>query len=662
MTTTLLGKVVITPRGAYDPSTAYVGLDLVTYNGSSYLAMQPVTGVTPSDDGINYQLSAAGGALTPEAAAASQAAIDAASAAGTSAGTATAKASAASDSADTSAAAANTSSTKAAEALASANSAASDAASAAAQAQIATDKAASVYGDLASTAPGKGAAQVGFLQSGVGASPRTAQDKLREVLSSADTGSTGKALIKFKETVNGDNLVMHPTINLMADDISGSTISGGGNSANPNLIGYNEFLDSISGDGATNNWTTSYDVASLPSVKVQLIRSDGVRVTVTTSCDIVASGSKAAVTYPKAGHFVNDGTGGSEGANPYVLTSQSLLISVNGVVVNVGSGCDYSGILYGYDNIISQGIMNQASGAHHRVVGGSHNSCFGGSYNRISAGDYGGIFAGTGTWLTASGSGNLALGSSNSRGFGSGPVVLIGGSGHRVSGVNAGAMGTGHTVSANGALALNRNNTVSASDSLAFGTLNTVSAVYSWSGGYGCSVSGAGYAAAWGRANSVTAQYATAKGYQAVGRCIGGDYLAGGQIAAAGDAQGFVVQVKAQTTNATATTLTVGTGATFITGPDNGAVAFTALVVAFEPATGDSKAIELKGLVKRSGSSTSIVGSLTSTVIGAAAGASAWTATATISAGTAGFRIVGTGEASKTINWSARVQVGEVSG
>lgn len=52
----LIGKVAVTPRGAYNPATSYTKLDTLTYNGSSYMALQPVTGVTPTDDGVNYQL------------------------------------------------------------------------------------------------------------------------------------------------------------------------------------------------------------------------------------------------------------------------------------------------------------------------------------------------------------------------------------------------------------------------------------------------------------------------------------------------------------------------------------------------------------------------------------------------------------------------------
>ena len=54
--TTLLGKVVITPRGNYDPAVAYVPLDVVTYQGSSYLVRQDVQGIAPIDAVLSYQL------------------------------------------------------------------------------------------------------------------------------------------------------------------------------------------------------------------------------------------------------------------------------------------------------------------------------------------------------------------------------------------------------------------------------------------------------------------------------------------------------------------------------------------------------------------------------------------------------------------------------
>lgn len=59
--TTNLGKVTITPRGTYSPTNTYEALDIVVYSGSSYLVLQSVSGVTPSNDGTNYMLLASRG-------------------------------------------------------------------------------------------------------------------------------------------------------------------------------------------------------------------------------------------------------------------------------------------------------------------------------------------------------------------------------------------------------------------------------------------------------------------------------------------------------------------------------------------------------------------------------------------------------------------------
>lgn len=61
-TTTPLGKVSIVPKGAYAAGTTYAKLDVITYLGASYMALKAVTGVTPTNDGVNYQLLAEKGA------------------------------------------------------------------------------------------------------------------------------------------------------------------------------------------------------------------------------------------------------------------------------------------------------------------------------------------------------------------------------------------------------------------------------------------------------------------------------------------------------------------------------------------------------------------------------------------------------------------------
>lgn len=52
---TALGRVMLVPRGAYDPDTPYQRLDLVRYEGEGFVALKELTGETPAD-GENWML------------------------------------------------------------------------------------------------------------------------------------------------------------------------------------------------------------------------------------------------------------------------------------------------------------------------------------------------------------------------------------------------------------------------------------------------------------------------------------------------------------------------------------------------------------------------------------------------------------------------------
>ena len=60
MATTDLGKWMITNGGNYDPEATYEQLTMVMYDNSTYITLKTVTGVTPSNDGVNYILMAQG--------------------------------------------------------------------------------------------------------------------------------------------------------------------------------------------------------------------------------------------------------------------------------------------------------------------------------------------------------------------------------------------------------------------------------------------------------------------------------------------------------------------------------------------------------------------------------------------------------------------------
>ncbi len=59
-TTTDLGKIVLTPGGEYSPDKTYEERTFVLYQNSTYVALQTVTGIEPSNDLVNWQLMAKG--------------------------------------------------------------------------------------------------------------------------------------------------------------------------------------------------------------------------------------------------------------------------------------------------------------------------------------------------------------------------------------------------------------------------------------------------------------------------------------------------------------------------------------------------------------------------------------------------------------------------
>ena len=48
------GRILIMPKGAYDASATYKMLDMVGYNGTSWLAKKTVVGIEPSDANSEY--------------------------------------------------------------------------------------------------------------------------------------------------------------------------------------------------------------------------------------------------------------------------------------------------------------------------------------------------------------------------------------------------------------------------------------------------------------------------------------------------------------------------------------------------------------------------------------------------------------------------------
>jgi hypothetical protein len=284
-------------------------------------------------------------------------------------------------------------------------------------------------------------------------------------------------------------------------------------------------------------------------------------------------------------------------------------------VASTGTGADYSIITGGYDNVAG-GLASVISGFHNYTAstGVTHGTIGGGSVNRVTAGDYGTIGGGTDNEVGAT------------------DATIAGGSGNVADGAYSFTAGQNNTVSASGAAALGSANTVTGTSSVAVGQLHTVEGNYSSAFGRG------------GRA-----------------RTYGQRVHSSNERTATGDTQASSVVVNRSTTDATVSTLGVTGGNTVHKVLDDQTVAFTAIVVAREAATGDSAMFEVKGLMsKEVGANSSAIGTPTITQLFASAAATSWAVTASLSSSVGSMSLRCQGQASKSIEWVGRIDMVEV--
>ncbi|MNL57432.1 hypothetical protein D3C87_1809940 [compost metagenome] len=122
------------------------------------------------------------------------------------------------------------------------------------------------------------------------------------------------------------------------------------------------------------------------------------------------------------------------------------------------------------------------------------------------------------------------------------------------------------------------------------------------------------------------------------------------------------------TGNATPTSMSSSGSApaatTVLVMPNVSAYTFVARVVARANASGDCATFEIKGAIKRgaNAAATAVVGTVSSTSLGADAGASAWAATAVADTTLGALTIQVTGAAATTIKWVASIWTTEVVG
>ena len=346
------------------------------------------------------------------------------------------------------------------------------------------------------------------------------------------------------------------------------------------------------------------------------------------------------------GGFTNSGTSGSAVTTQSGTMNATTAVTLSGSNANIKVGQYITGTSIASDTYVaaisgtSLTLSKNASGSststlsfftpHGVVVGGGNNQATG-SYSFIGGGGDGGTAA--------------------NRNVASGDYSFVGG-------------GRGNVASAIGAVCVGGG---SAGDSTNRG--NTASGAWSFiGGGLQSTASGVGSVIVGGNSNAANGNYSSAFGANASTRGIFGNFtMSSGALTALGDNQTSILVLKKQTTDATATVITsdgaAGSGANQVILPNNSAYYFKIEVIAGKTAAGDSKAWELKGAIKRGANAgtTTLIGTVTSTVIGEDAGASAWTAVATADTTNGGIKLTVTGQASTTIRWVARCTTVEMT-
>ena len=338
--------------------------------------------------------------------------------------------------------------------------------------------------------------------------------------------------------------------------------------------------------------------------------------------------------------FTNSGTSGSAVTSQSGTMNATTAVTLSGSNANIKVGQYITGTSIANDTYVAAisgtalTLSKVASGSststlsfftpHGVVVGGGNNQATG-SYSFIGGGGDAGTAANrnvaSGDWSTiVGGRANVA----------SGALSFVGsGSNMTVSGSNSVAVG---------------------------GASNAVSSSFSAVvGGFGNQATGTG--------SFVTGNRGTT-------RSITGINVFSGWTAidtTVGSAQGSLLIIGKQTTDATATALTSDGGAASagnqVILPNNSAYFFRGEVISGKTAGGDAKGWTIEGVIKRgaNAASTALVGTPTVTSSFADAGASTWTIAVTADTTNGGLRVTFTGQASTTIRTVAQIRTTETT-
>lgn len=254
-------------------------------------------------------------------------------------------------------------------------------------------------------------------------------------------------------------------------------------------------------------------------------------------------------------------------------------------------------------------------------------------------------------------------------------ALALGNNAQAVTG-NAAAIGYSYASGSYGFAANIANNTSSygatGANSIAIGYQNKATSAYSTSIGNNNNVTAQGHAfgnnnivsgagLAIGRFSEVTSNGGMAIGSSAKSDTFFKVAIASGQFSATGDAQTGVSVLRASTTNATATKLTMGADTRQVILPDNSAYFFSGTCVARESATNgtDMGAWEFKGCIRREGTAASTT--LVTSTINEFSAPTGWSIALSADTTNGGLKVEVTGAASTNVRWVATVHTSEVT-
>lgn len=475
------------------------------------------------------------------------------------------------------------------------------------------------------------------------------------------SGSGGADGIVIAGTAaNGFNYTFNSTVNSIssAPGSNANTISGGGNSANPNLLlnssseatcayrtiggGYDNVIGSTNaGDGAIASTQAGgthgrirrpVDVSDNPNPAL-----DGIIVVPIAAC----------FTLDQPDH----GTIGGGGYNAIR----------NGNYGTIAGGA--SNAIMGEDATYNTGTAATIAGGQGHWASGNNSTIGGGSTN-IARQIYGTIAGGVNNLirildatLFVNNSSTIAGGNGNEI-YNADGATIAGGKTNKIgaSGDTTTVVGTGATIGGG------VSNTVG--PSLAIARYSTIIGGQSNSTRRWWSTVLGGFNNTAGETSASQGEYSIACGRDAVANHHMAFTQGAGKFSVAGDAQASTVMLTKETTNATVTTLLPGNSvgganAGILLIPTDTAWAFRCLIIGRATASDVTGAYQITGLAKNNSGTAAIVGTPTVTTIAEDTLASTWDASVSVSGGNLLIQV--TGAVATTIRWVGRFETSEVT-